>query len=64
MISRKSRKYTVQDVADILGVYRGTVINYEKKNIFPEPRRNPINGYREYTEEDIENLKRIVEGKA
>ncbi|MBD3295800.1 MAG: MerR family transcriptional regulator [Candidatus Omnitrophica bacterium] len=64
MISKKSRKYTVQDVADILGVYRGTVINYEKKNIFPKPRRNPINGYREYTEEEIENLKRIVEGKA
>ena len=57
-----SRKYTVQEVANILGIYRGTVINYEKRNIFPEPHRNPINGYREYTEESVEELKKIVEG--
>ena len=57
------KKYTVQEVADILGIYRGTVINYEKKGVFPEPKRNPINGYREYTEEDIDTLRLILEGK-
>lgn len=57
-----TKKYTVQEVANMLGIYRGTVINYEKKGIFPQPRRNAINGYREYTEEDIENLRRIIEG--
>ena len=62
MIANNIKKYTVQEVANILGIYRGTVINYEKKKIFPEPRRNPINGYREYTEEDVEKLKRILEG--
>jgi DNA-binding transcriptional MerR regulator len=62
MIANGVKKYTVQEVADILGIYRGTVINYEKKGIFPEPRRNPINGYREYTEEDIAYLKNILEG--
>jgi len=62
MILQGAKKYTVQEVADILGIYRGTVINYEKKDIFPHPRRNPINGYREYLEEDIEKLKRILEG--
>ncbi len=55
------KKYTVQEVADILGIYRGTVINYEKKGIFPAPRRNPINGYREYTEVHIAELRRILE---
>jgi len=64
MILQGAKKYTVQEVADILGIYRGTVINYEKKDIFPVPQRNPINGYREYTEEDIERLKRILEGNA
>ena len=63
MIVRGARKYTVQQVADILGLYRGTVMNYEKRGIFPPSRRNPINGYREYTEEDIDNLRRILEGK-
>jgi len=63
MIQRElKQKYTVQQVADVLGVYRGTVINYEKRNIFPEPRRNPINGYREYREEDIAILENILNG--
>ncbi len=57
-----TKKHTVQEVARLLGIYRGTVINYEKKGVFPQPRRNPINGYREYTEEDIESLRRIIEG--
>lgn len=64
MIEDSVKKLTVQQVADILGIYRGTVINYEKKGIFPQPRRNPINGYREYTQEDIEKLKSIVDGSA
>lgn len=64
MIANGTKKYTVQEVADILGIYRGTVINYEKKGIFPEPRRNPINSYREYTEEEIGHLKSIIEGNA
>ena len=63
MIAEAKKKYNVQEVADILGIYRGTVINYEKKGIFPAPRRNPINGYREYSEEEVEDLKRIIEGK-
>jgi len=64
MISQSVKKYTVQEVADMLGIYRGTVINYEKKDIFPIPQRNPINGYREYTEENVTQLKRILEGNA
>ncbi len=59
----KKKRYNVQEVADILGIYRGTVINYEKKGIFPVSRRNPINGYREYHEEEIEELRKILEGK-
>lgn len=54
------RIYNTQEVADILGVYKGTVLNYEKRRIFPKARRNPINNYREYTKEDIEKLKRIL----
>ena len=64
MIANGVKRYTVQSVADILGIYKGTVVNYEKRGIFPEPRRNPINGYREYMEEDIERLKTIIEGKS
>jgi len=64
MTARGMKKYNVQEVADALGLYRGTVINYEKKGIFPPAKRNPINSYREYTEDDIANLRRILEGGA
>ena len=58
------KRYNIQEVADILGIYKGTVKNYETKGIFPKPRRNPINKYREYSPEDIDILKRIlVKGK-
>ena len=49
MKTMSERVYNIQEVADVLGIYKGTVINYEKKHIFPKPRRNPINHYREYT---------------
>ena len=52
--------YNIQEVADILGLYKGTILNYEKKHIFPKAARNPINRYREYTQEDVEKLKRIL----
>ena len=55
-----TRRYNIQEVADILGIYKGTVKNYEEKGIFPKARRNPINKYREYTQEDIDILKRIL----
>jgi len=62
MISQIKKKFNVQEVADLLSIYRGTVINYEKKGVFPEPHRNPINGYREYTEEDVEKFRKIIDG--
>jgi len=58
------KRYNIQEVADLLGIYRGTIKNYEKKGIFPKARRNPINKYREYAPQDIDILKRIlVKGK-
>ncbi|MFH1594246.1 MAG: MerR family transcriptional regulator [Candidatus Omnitrophota bacterium] len=56
----KKRRYNVQEVADILGIYKGTIKNYEAKGIFPKARRNPINKYREYLPQDIDILKRIT----
>jgi DNA-binding transcriptional MerR regulator len=55
-----NKRYNIQEVADILGIYKGTIKNYETRGIFPKARRNPINKYREYAQEDIEILKRIL----
>jgi len=54
------RSYNIQEVADLLGIYKGTIKNYESKGIFPKPRRNPINNYREYTPQDVDILRRIL----
>ncbi|MDD5440119.1 MAG: MerR family transcriptional regulator [Candidatus Omnitrophica bacterium] len=54
------KRFNIQEVSAMLGIYKGTIKNYESKKIFPKPRRNPINGYREYTEEDIQVLTRIL----
>jgi DNA-binding transcriptional MerR regulator len=59
-LNLQKRRYNIQEVANILGIYKGTVKNYEKKGIFPKPRRNPINGYREYAPQDIDILRRIL----
>jgi len=60
MTMTMEKLYNIQEVADVLGLYKGTVLNYEKKHIFPKARRNPINKYREYTGEDLEKLKKIL----
>jgi len=52
--------YTVKDVADILGVTRRTLFNWEKEGKIPPARREPISNYRIFTEQDIEQLKTLT----
>lgn len=52
--------YNVDEAAKKLGVSKQTLIRYEKKGIFPGARRNLVNKWREYTEKDIEQLKKIL----
>ena len=49
--------YTVKWVEEHLGITRKALRNYEKKKLMQaDASRNPINNYREYTDEDIERL--------
>ena len=59
-ISLVKKRHNIQEVANLLGIYKGTVKNYEEKGIFPKPRRNPINKYREYAPQDVDILRRIL----
>jgi DNA-binding transcriptional MerR regulator len=56
----RNKYLNTKQVADILGISKQTLLRYEKKGIFPKPRRNAVNGWREYTEHDVEKLKRIL----
>jgi len=56
----KEKYYSVTQTAQLLGISKQTLIRYENKNLFPVARRNAINGWREYTEEDIRKLRTIM----
>jgi len=56
----KERYYSVTETAHFLGISKQTLIRYENKNLFPAARRNALNGWREYTEDDIKRLRAIM----
>lgn len=56
------RLLTAQQVAEKLGISKQTLFRYEKKGVFPKARRNLINRWRQYTEEDLKKLRDIVRG--
>ena len=49
-----------QQVAGKLGISKQTLLRYENKGIFPRPRRNLVNQWREYTEHEVNKLKQIL----
>ncbi|HAH21344.1 MAG TPA: hypothetical protein DCL49_10635 [Candidatus Omnitrophica bacterium] len=59
---RRVRFLTTQEVVERLGISKQTLFRYEKKGIFPKPKRNLINRWRCYTQEDIVKLKKIIGG--
>lgn len=56
----KPRYYSATEAAQFLGISKQTLIRYEKKKLFPKPNRNALNGWREYTENEIKELKSIM----
>ena len=47
-------------VAEVLGITKKTLKNWLKASLIPEPRRNPMNRYRRWTLQDIEDIRRIL----
>lgn len=54
--------FTAQEVAQRLGISKQTLFRYEKKGVFPKAKRNLINRWRQYSEEDVRKLKEIIRG--
>lgn len=52
--------YQIADVAEKLRISKQTILRYEKKGIFPCPKRNKINHWREYSEEDINKMVQLL----
>ncbi len=52
--------FTAAEAAGLLGISKQTLIRYEKQGIFPPAHRNAVNGWREYTQDRVRNLRRIL----
>ena len=51
--------YRVSEVCKMLGIFKNTLYNWEKKRKIPKAYRDPMSGWRLYSEKDIERIKRI-----
>ncbi|MBN1794610.1 MAG: MerR family transcriptional regulator [Candidatus Omnitrophica bacterium] len=60
MVGQKIKYYSAQEAASVLGISKQTLIRYEKRGVFPRPKRNSINGWREYTQRQVAELRRIL----
>lgn len=51
--------YTMEEVIALLGISKNTLINWEKSGKIPSANRQPISGYRIWTEEELEMLREL-----
>ncbi|UCG35638.1 MAG: MerR family transcriptional regulator [Candidatus Omnitrophota bacterium] len=59
MIVKERKIYTVSEVCNILGIFKNTLYNWEKKRKIPKAKRDPMSGWRIYTKEDVRRLQEI-----
>jgi len=52
--------YSLKALARILKVCTRTIINWEQAGKIPKARKDPMSGYRMYSEDDVNELKRIT----
>jgi len=52
-----------QEVADVLGITKRTLMNWLRAQKIPEPERNQANRYRRWTAQDVERIRRIIAEK-
>lgn len=56
----KKRYFTATEAATALGISKQTLLRYEARGVFPKAHRNRVNRWREYTENDIQALQRLM----
>ncbi|MBL7072689.1 MAG: MerR family transcriptional regulator [Candidatus Omnitrophica bacterium] len=54
------KRYWVSDIIKILGICKKTYYLWEASGKIPKAKRDNMNNYRYWTEEDVEQLKKIT----
>src|ERR1017187_6944398 len=49
-----------QEVADVLGITKRTLMNWLRTQKIPEPERNQANRYRRWTAQDVERIRQTI----
>lgn len=52
-----------QEVADVLGITKRTLMNWLRTNRIQEPERNQANRYRRWTTQDVERIRQTIAEK-
>lgn len=56
------KKYFIKDLEQKLEIKRKTYFYWEKTGKVPKAKRTPMGNYRYWTEDDINKLKKLIEG--
>lgn len=59
VIIKGKRYYKVAEVCRILGIFKNTLYNWEKKRKIPRAYRDPMSNWRLYAKEDVDQLRQI-----
>jgi len=59
MIIGGKRYFKVSEVCAMLGIFKNTLYNWEKKKKIPKARRDPMSGWRLYSEKEVQTIRRI-----
>jgi DNA-binding transcriptional MerR regulator len=53
------RYYRVSETCQILGIFKNTLYNWEKAGKIPKAHRDPMSGWRLYSQEDVDKIKSL-----
>jgi len=56
------KRYFIRDLEKILQVSRRTYFYWEQTGKVPKPKRTAMGNYRYWTKEEINSLKKLIEG--
>jgi len=59
ILIKGKKYYTVAGMCEELGIFKNTLYNWEKKGKIPSAYRDPMSGWRLYSPEDAEKIKKI-----
>ena len=59
IVIKDKRFYRVSEVCKALRIFKNTLYNWEKKGKIPKAYRDPMSGWRLYSQKDIDRIKRI-----